>query len=304
MRVTSVRSSSAVDTSQTRVFVSNPVHTRLSSHESQLSTNHGRDGESWFGQLAGAGRETARTLPSKDAFQVLQLAAESLPHGMLVVNPDGAIVLVNQQVERQFGYCRSELINQRVDVLLPGSFLGEYAKHSQGFDRTEARTIGHEQTRCGRRRDGSEFPVEITLNSLQIGTGIFVVASVVDITTRRQLEQAASVAVDQKLELGQLIADLSVKFINLPPDQVIEAIRDAIRRAAEMLAVDCCTFFRIPDAEVSTGPIAWWARRGISAPPVMSVKERFPCEGHDPWRKRDLLFDARRGSQFGGSAGI
>ncbi|HZM93164.1 MAG TPA: sigma 54-interacting transcriptional regulator [Vicinamibacterales bacterium] len=242
-----------------------------------MAPTPGRGGDNRFGPMTPAGREAVRTLPSKDAFQVLQLAVESLPHGMLVVNPDGAIVLVNQQVERQFGYGRSELINQCVDVLLPHSFLGDYAKHSQGVDATpEAPTLGNDQTLYGRRRDGSEFPAEITLNSIHIGTGIFVVASVVDITMRRQLEQAASVAVDQKLEFGQLIADLSVKFINLPTDQVIEAIRDAIRRAAEILDVDCCTFFRIPDAEVAAGPIAWWGRRGVSAPPVMSVKERFP----------------------------
>ena len=199
MRVTSARSSSTVDTSQTRVFVSS-VHARVSSHDSQLSTNHARDVESRFGQIPASGRDTARGLPNKDSFQVLQLAAESLPHGMLVVNPDGAIVLINQQIERQFGYCRTELINQPADVLLPDAFLGDYARHSQNLDTTpEARTLGSEQTLCGRRHDGSEFPVEITLNSMQIGAGTFVIASVVDVTARRQLEQAANVAVGQKL---------------------------------------------------------------------------------------------------------
>src|SRR6185436_14295354 len=82
MRVTSSRSSSSIDPVRTRMFAN-------------------------------------RTVPSKDSFQVLQLAAESLPHGMLVVNPDGAIVLANQQIERQFGYCRNELVGLPVDMLLP-----------------------------------------------------------------------------------------------------------------------------------------------------------------------------------------
>ena len=290
MRVTSARSSSTVDTSQTRVFVSS-VHARVSSHDSQLSTNHARDAESRFGQIPGSGRDTARGLPNKDSFQVLQLAAESLPHGMLVVNPDGAIVLINQQIERQFGYCRTELINQPADVLLPDAFLGDYARHSQNLDTTpEARTLGSEQTLCGRRHDGSEFPVEITLNSMQIGAGTFVIASVVDVTAQRQLEQAANVAVGQKLEFEQLIADLSVKFINLPPDQVIETIRDAIRRVAEMLDVDGGTFFRIPDGELSANPIAWWGRRGISSSPMTSPKERFPWVRETILAGKELCF--------------
>jgi formate hydrogenlyase transcriptional activator len=257
MRVTSSRSSSAVDSVKARVFMNDSVHARLSSQD--------------------ASPTPSRLVPGKDSFQVLQLAAESLPHGMLVVNPNGAIVLVNQQIERQFGYCRTELIGQSVDRLLPEALLGEYALHSQSFDTVpEARTMGVDQTLFGRRRDGSEFPVEITLNSMQIGQAVFVAASVVDLTARRELEQAASLAIDQKVEFEQLIAELSVKFINLPPDQVIEATRDAIRRVAEMLAVDCCTFSRIPDGEFSAGPIAWWGRPGVSSSPLVVVKERFP----------------------------
>src|SRR5262245_37461460 len=257
MRVTSSRSSSVVDPVKARVFVSDSVHTRFSSHD--------------------ASPTPSRLVPGKDSFQVLQLAAESLPHGMLVVNPDGAIVLVNQQIERQFGYCRNDLVGQSVDLLLPGALLGEYALHSQSFDTApEARTMGVDQKLYGHCRDGSEFPVEITLNNMQIGQAVFVVASVVDLTARRELEQAASLAIEQKLEFEQLIADVSIKFINLPPDQVIEAIRDAVRRVAEMLDVDGCAFFRIPDGEFSSGPIAWWGRPGVVSSPLLVVKERFP----------------------------
>jgi formate hydrogenlyase transcriptional activator len=218
-----------------------------------------------------------RSLPSKDSFQVLQLAAESLPHGMLVVNPDGAIVLVNQQIERQFGYCRNELVGLPVDMLLPEALLSEYALHSQSFDTMpETRTMGADRKLYGRSRDGNEFPVEITLNNMQIGHAVFVVASVVDLTARCELEHAASLAIEQKLEFEQLIADLSITFINQPPDQVIEAIRDAIRRVGEMLDVDGCAFFRIPDGEFAAAPIAWWGRAGVSSSLLMPAKERLP----------------------------
>jgi formate hydrogenlyase transcriptional activator len=243
------------------MFAHNSVHARLSPHT--------------------ASGTATRSAANIDFFQVLQLASESLPHGMLVVDPDGVIVLVNQQIERQFGYCRAELIGQSPDILLPEALLGEYALHSQGFDVIpEGPTIGVGRHLSGRRRDGSDFPVEITLSRLHVGQCGFVVASVVDLTARRELEQAASLAIDQKVEFEQLIAQLSVKFINLPADQIIEATRDAIRRVAEMLGVDCCTFSRIPDGEFSAGPIAWWGRPGVSSSPLNVVKERFPwvCE--------------------------
>jgi formate hydrogenlyase transcriptional activator len=262
---------------KTKVFVGNPMQASFSSHgKSPRSMNPVGGGDTRFG-AAVAVRDTKWTL-GNDSFQVLQLTIESLPSAVLVVDADGAIVLVNQQIERQFGYCKNELIDQPVDMVLPDAVLGEYALHSQSFDiMPEARTMGVDKRQCGRRRDGSDFPAEITLSSVQIGPCRFVVASVVDLTARRELEQATALAVNQKLEFEQLIAESSVKFINLPPDQVMEAIRDAIRRVAEILDVDCCTFFRIPDGEFSAGPIAWWGRPGVaSAPLTTPLKERFP----------------------------
>ncbi len=77
----------------------------------------------------------------------------------------------------------------------------------------------------GRRRDGTEFPVEISLNPIQGTDGPFVLASVIDMTARRELEKAARLAVENQLEFERLIAELSFKFINVPSDQLIEASR-------------------------------------------------------------------------------
>ena len=219
-------------------------------------------------------KETRRVTP-EDSFVLLRLVAESLPNGVLVVDPDGAIVLVNQQIERQFDYGRSELLGQSVDVLVPEARLGE-----------PGQVIGLERKLSGRRRDGCEFPIEVTLNPLKVDHGLFTLVSIVDLTERCELEQAASQAIDRKLEFERLIAELSVQFINLPADQTIEAIRDAMRQIGETLDVDRCSFFRIVEGELSPGPIAWWGRHGVAAPvPVGSLKDRFPwtreaiCEG-------------------------
>jgi transcriptional regulator with GAF, ATPase, and Fis domain len=158
-------------------------------------------------------------------------------------------------------------------MLVPEA-LGEAGDHSHVVgNSTEVRG----RVLVGCRRDGSEFPVEIDLNPIRTGDTAFVLASVVDVTARRELERAASVAVDSQLAFERFITELSIKFVNEPPDQVVEAIRDGIRLIGESLDVDRCTFFRIPDGDLQPGPIAWWGRPGINPPfPLTPLTERFP----------------------------
>ena len=206
---------------------------------------------------------------SEDSLRILRLATESLPTGVLVIGPDGSIVMANRQVERQFHYERDELVGRQIELLVPGSLLSEDAGDT---------SMGSERRLAGRRRDGGEFPVDVEFSPIQIGETVFLLASVVDVTARREQEQAASVAVDRKLGFERLLAELSIKFVNEPPDQVIEAIRDGIRLIGGLLDVDRCTFFRVPDGDLQPGPIAWWGRPGVNPPvPATPLAERFPA---------------------------
>jgi formate hydrogenlyase transcriptional activator len=215
------------------------------------------------------------------AFQpedLFRLAAESLPSGVLIVGSDGTILLVNRQLERQFGYTREELIGQSVEILLPDALRAVHPTHRQGFHAApQARPMGNGRELYGRRRDGSEFPIEIALNPIEAAEGPFVLASVVDITGRRDLEKAATVAFERQLEFERLIAELAFKFINLPSDQLIDAIQDALGRIGETLEVDRCAFFRIRDGDLPLVPIGLWRRPGVDPSPVVtSPQERFP----------------------------
>jgi PAS domain S-box-containing protein len=213
--------------------------------------------------------------PSESLFR---LAAESLPSGVLVVGPDGTIVLVNQQLELQFGYTRDELIGQSVDTLLPDALRAAHAIHRQQFQGSpQTRPIGAAQDLYGRRRDGTEFPVEISLNPIAGPNGTFVLASVVDITARRELEKGTRREIEKQLEFERLIAELSVKFINLPPDQLIETVKDDLGKIGETLEVDRCAFFRLREGDLPLVPIALWHRSGVGPSPVVtSPTERFP----------------------------
>jgi PAS domain S-box-containing protein len=112
---------------------------------------------------------------------------DAIPDALVITNEAGQIVFVNPECERLFGYARDELIGWTVEVLVPERF---HARHV--LDRTryaaEPRTRPMRGDLVGRRRDGAEVPVEIGLSPLVIGGARYVVASVRDVTERRQAE--------------------------------------------------------------------------------------------------------------------
>ena len=212
-----------------------------------------------------------------DAERLFRLAAEALPSGVLVVGPDGTIAFVNQQLERQFGYTRDELIGQSVDILLPRADRATHADHRRGFMAGPAPRAMAGRELFGQRRDGSRFSVEVGLNPIETDQGTFVLAAVVDITPRRLIEESNSRVLEAQLEFERLVAELSVQFINVSADKVDDAIRDALRRIGEALDLDRCTFFRIQPDGMLTDPVGW------SVPSVGPVPAPIPAKQEYPW---------------------
>lgn len=115
---------------------------------------------------------------------------EATPNGVLVADQDGYITFINGQVEKLFGYTRSELLGQPVEVLIPERSRGSHPRQRRAFmTHPETRGMGTGRDLFGRRKDGSEFPVEIGLNPLKSGDRMLVVASVIDITERKRHEE-------------------------------------------------------------------------------------------------------------------
>ncbi|HEU4731701.1 MAG TPA: PAS domain S-box protein [Kofleriaceae bacterium] len=115
---------------------------------------------------------------------------DAAPDGVIVCNHEGLIILVNAEVERMFGYKRDELIGERIDVLVPDRARSQHGHHLASYTaapRLRPMGIGMELT--GRRRDGSEIPVEISLSPIQTSRGLMVTAGIRDVTERRKLER-------------------------------------------------------------------------------------------------------------------
>jgi PAS domain S-box-containing protein len=113
----------------------------------------------------------------------------SAPDGILIVDGEGKIVMVNAQTETLFGYSRAELLGQAVEILMPARFAVLHLKHRAAFAADpRLRPMGRNLDLFGRRKNGAEFPVEISLSPLQTQHGLFVISTVRDVSERKRSE--------------------------------------------------------------------------------------------------------------------
>jgi PAS domain S-box-containing protein len=143
------------------------------------------------------------------------------PDALVIVNQAGRIVLVNGQTEAVFGYARDELIGQPLELLLPQRSRSVHAAHRERyFSAPRTRPMGLGLNLVGRRKDGSEFPVEISLNPLLLDGSLHALAAVRDVTPQRAAERERL----QRLQQVHLQANL----LNLSRDAIL--VRDSIGR--------------------------------------------------------------------------
>src|SRR5256714_649812 len=143
------------------------------------------------------------------------------PDALVIVDPAGTIVMVNRQTEAVFGYARTELLGQQLELLLPQRLRAVHIDHrEQYFSSPHTRPMGIGLKLVGRRKDGTEFPVEISLNPLLLDDVLHVIGAVRDMTAQRIAEHEHL----QQLEQIRLQAEL----INLAHDAIL--LRDSVSR--------------------------------------------------------------------------
>ncbi|HLY71740.1 MAG TPA: PAS domain-containing sensor histidine kinase [Puia sp.] len=126
--------------------------------------------------------------------------------GIVITNKKGEIININKYAETQFGYVKEEVIGKTVDVFVPSKIHAVHHKHREGFYRDPVpRRMGEGRDLFAQKKDGSEFPVEISLSNYEINGEIFVIAFIIDITIRKKSEE---IALEQKNELERVTIEI------------------------------------------------------------------------------------------------
>ena len=142
--------------------------------------------------LSLAPEQPAPTLSAKTMAAILLSTdlLEALPDAIVVVDRDGTIVQLNSQTQQLFGYDRDELLGQKVEVLVPESYRRQHQHHRGDFAaHPKTRRMGADLELYGRRRDGTEFPVEISLSPASTATGTFVLSAIRDTSDRTRIAE-------------------------------------------------------------------------------------------------------------------
>ncbi len=207
--------------------------------------------------------------PPASASQTAQLVIDAVPNGILVVDHSGVITLANTTALKMFGYERQELVGQAVEVLLPESARTVHPSYRPiFFANPHARPMGAGRELFAVRKNGSEFPVEIGLNPIELHGETSVVCSIADITERKRTEQKVTQVAQMKSEfLANMSHEIRTPMnvligmsgllleTELTPDQADYA--ETIRKGAEaLLAVvnGVLDFSRLESGELEADP--------------------------------------------------
>ncbi|MGH7931478.1 MAG: PAS domain S-box protein, partial [Candidatus Binatia bacterium] len=189
---------------------------------------------------------TART----QAEELLRRVIESAPSAMVMTNARGEIVLVNGQTEKLFGYRREELISESIELLVPERLRQNHPVYRRTFmHNPDARLMGAGRDLFARRKDGSEFPVEIGLNPLKTNEGMMVLSAIVDITAHKRAEDTMKSTLREKevllkethhrvknnLQIISSLLDLQTSTLRDP--RVLQSVQESQHRIRSMALI-------------------------------------------------------------------
>jgi PAS domain S-box-containing protein len=175
---------------------------------------------------------------------------ESAPNAMVMINQAGLIEMVNAQAERVFGYDRTEMLGEPVEMLVPLRYRANHpGLRGAFFGKPQSRPMGAGRDLHGLKKDGSEFPVEIGLNPIETDAGPMVLSAIVDISDRKQREASIHAALREKdILLGEIhhrvknnlqivYSLLDLQSTNIGDDVVLGMLRESQNRIRSMALI-------------------------------------------------------------------
>jgi len=159
------------------------------------------------GTIFCSGQELSELSDSLDLFQLL---IENSPTGMVLVDQRGVIKIANREATRIFGYSEGELIDQRVEILLPGPFKVVHTQHREAYTHhPESRPMGTGRDLIGLHKGGFQIDVEIGLNPIQTQQGTMILSTIIDLTERKRSEKSMVHFTEQLEESIQKLSRLA-----------------------------------------------------------------------------------------------
>jgi formate hydrogenlyase transcriptional activator len=196
---------------------------------------------------------------------------ESAPDAMVLVDGQGRIAAANAQAEKMFGFLREELVGEPVERLIPQRFREGHIGHRSEYEGApRARPMGADLELYGLRKDGSEFPIEISLSPLETNKGVLVSSAIRDVTELKRTKELQS-----RLEFESVMSRLSKTLISLPADRIDREVHEGLQSLAEVLDLDRIVIHMAdPDKKRRVITHAW-SRPGVPAVALGEAKNEF-----------------------------